>query len=379
MKVGLSTTMIQKGKGGIGQYVFALTKALIAERPDIKLHLFVLRDDIRFFDFADGKVEIVPVDEKHRSPIKNILFHQFTMPKEAKRLGLDLLHVPSYRRMIWSQSIPTVATIHDLAPFHVKGKYDIARMFYGKVVVKQIARRQQKIIAISQNTAADIEKFFGIPKKSQKLILNGLDHSRFNPGERSTAKALIAKRHDLRRPFFLYVSRLEHPAKNHVRLIEAFENFKRENDTRWQLVFGGGDWHGADIIYGRAAASEFTEDIKFLGFVDDDELPDLYRAAGAFVFPSLFEGFGLPPAEAMACGTPVISSLAGSLGEVVADAAAAIDPLKVGDITTKLTHIATSEETRQMLVAKGFENARRFDWAENAKAVAKVYEDVLGK
>lgn len=379
MKIGLSTTMIQKGKGGIGQYVFALTKALIAERPDIKLHLFVLRDDIRLFDFADGKVEIIPVDEKYRSPIKNILFHQFTVPKEAKRLGLDLLHVPSYRRMIWSQSVPTVATIHDLAPFHVKGKYDFARMFYGKVVVKLIARRQRKIIAISQNTAADIERFFGIPKKSQKLVLNGIDHSRFNVGEPATARALLAKTHGLLRPFFLYISRLEHPAKNHVRLIEAFENFKRENDNRWMLVFGGGDWHGADVIHARAAESEFSEDIKFLGFVGDDELPDLYRASRAFVYPSLFEGFGLPPVEAMACGTPVISSRAGSLDEVVGDAAATIDPLKVGDITMKLTHIATSQEARQALIDKGLENARRFDWAENARAVAKVYEEVLGR
>lgn len=379
MKIGLSTTMIQGGKGGIGQYVFALVKALLAERPDIKLHLFTLRDEIPLFDFAKGQVEIIPVEESVRSPIKNILFHQLTVPKEAKQHGLELLHVPSYRRMIWSQSIPTVATIHDLAPFHVKGKYDMARMFYGKVVVKQIARRQQRIIAISKNTARDIQQFFGIPIKSQKLILNGIDHSRFNPGDRATAKALLAKNHSLLRPFFLYISRLEHPAKNHVRLIEAFEDFKRENDSRWQLVFAGGDWHGAEVIHTRAAESEFSDDIRFLGFVDDDDVPDLYRAADVFVYPSLFEGFGLPPVEAMACGCPVVSSRAGSLDEVVSDAAATIDPLKVGDITTKLTHLATNAEARQALVEKGFENAQRFHWSTNAQQVAKVYEQVLGR
>jgi len=377
MKVGLSTTMIQGGKGGIGQYVFALVKALLAERPDIRLHLFTLRDDIPLFDFARGQVEIIPVDESHRSPIKNILFHQFTVPKQARRLGLDLLHVPSYRRMIWSQSVPTVATIHDLAPFHVKGKYDLARMFYGKVVVKRIARRQRRIIAISRHTARDIQQFFGIPIKSQKIILNGIDHDRFKPGDRAAARARIAERHDLRRPFFLYISRLEHPAKNHVRLIEAFEDFKRENDSDWQLVLAGGDWHGAEVIHARAAESDFRDDIRFLGFVADDELPDLYRAAEVFVYPSLFEGFGLPPVEAMACGCPVISSRAGSLDEVVGDAAATIDPLKTGDIATKLTHLATSEEARRLLIEKGLENARRFDWRANARQVARVYEEVL--
>lgn len=378
MKVGLSTTMIQGGKGGIGQYVFALVKAMLAERPDVKLHLFVLREDIPLFDFADGKVEIVPVEEKVRSPIKNILFHQFTLPKQAKRLGLDLIHVPSYRRMIWSQTIPTVATIHDLAPFHVKGKYDLARMFYGRVVVKLIARRQQKIIAISQNTAKDIQQFFGINRRDQKLILNGIDHRRFNAGDHEHARKWAAQAHGLTKPFFLYISRLEHPAKNHVRLIEAFENFRRENDIDWQLVLAGGDWHGAEVIHQAAAESEFADEIRFLGFVQDEELPDLYRAASVFVYPSLFEGFGLPPVEAMACGCPVISSRAGSLDEVVGDAAAAIDPAKVGEITTKLTHLANNPAARENLIAKGFENAQRFDWATNANAVARVYESVLG-
>jgi len=379
MNVGLSTTMIQGGRGGIGQYVFALVKAMLRERPDVRLHLFVLEEDVPLFEFAGDAVEIIPVAEAVRSPIKNILFHQRTVPAEAKRRGLDLLHVPSYRRMIWSQKIPTVATIHDLAPFHVAGKYDLARMFYGKVVVKLIARRQQRVIAISQNTARDIEQFFGIPRRSQKLILNGIDHERFNPGDPAAAQARVAADCGLNKPYFLYLSRLEHPAKNHVRLIEAFEQFKRENGSEWQLVFGGGDWHGAEVIHERIAGSDFAAEIKSLGFVADGLVPDLYRAAGALVYPSLFEGFGLPPAEAMACGCPVISSTAGSLGEVVADAAAIIDPEKVGDITTKLTHLATNEATRGQLAAKGLENAKRFDWGANARAVAKVYEDAVGE
>lgn len=377
MNVGLSTTMIQRGRGGIGQYVFALVKAMLRERPDVRLHLFVLEEDVPLFDFAGDAVEIIRVPEAVRSPIKNILFHQRTVPAEARRRGLQVVHVPSYRRMIWSQKVPTMATIHDLAPFHVAGKYDLARMFYGKVVVKLIARRQQRIIAISQNTAKDIEHFFGIPRKAQKLILNGIDHERFNPGDPAAARERVAAEHGLDKPFFLYISRLEHPAKNHLRLIEAFENFKRESASDWRLVFGGGDWHGAEVIHERIAQSPCAGDIRSLGFVADDLVPDLYRAAGAFVYPSLFEGFGLPPAEAMACGCPVISSTAGSLGEVVADAAALIDPEKTVDITTKLTHLATSLPAREQLIAKGLANARRFDWGANARAVAKVYEGLV--
>jgi glycosyltransferase involved in cell wall biosynthesis len=376
MKVGLSTTMIQRGKGGIGQYVFALTKALLQERPDIRLHLFVLEEDLPLFEFVNGRAEIITVSEKYRSAIRNILFHQWKIPGHARRLNLDVMHVPSYRRMIWRRPCAMVSTIHDLAPFHVKGKYDFARMFYGRVVVKRIAQRQDRIISISENTATDIERFFNIPVERQQRILNGISHERFNPGNRDTALAQVDRAHGLKNPYFLYISRLEHPAKNHVRLIEAFERFRAATGSNWELVFGGGDWHGAEVVNERIAASSCSDAIRSLGFVKDEELPDLYRAAGCFVFPSLFEGFGLPPAEAMACGCPVISSTRGSLGEVVGNAAEVIDPDDVSDIERKLTLMATDRTARNARIEAGLVNAKRFDWSANARAVADVYETV---
>ena len=249
----------------------------------------------------------------------------------------------------------------------MKGKYDLARMIYGRVIVKQLARRQDAIVSISTNTAQDIERFFGVPVSDQNVILNGLDHARFCPGE-------VAKPE---KPFFLYISRLEHPAKNHVRLIEAFNHFKAVTGSDWQLLLGGSDWHGAEVIHATAKASPFANDIRFLGFVPDSDLPNLYRSAGAMVYPSLFEGFGMPPVEAMACGCPVISSTAGSLAEVVGDAALKIDPQSVASIQQALTEIATNEETRRRLIQAGFINARRFDWDASATAVMQVYQQAI--
>ena len=362
MKIGITTTVIQRGKTGVAQYVFALTQALLAHAHEHEITLFVLAEDISLFAFVGDKIRLEVVDEKWRGAVKNILWHQLVLPRIAKKLKLDLLHVPSYRRMIWRKPCALLATIHDLAPFHVQGKYDPLRMFYGRVIVKYLARRQDGIIAISTNTAEDIERFFGIPVSKQNILLNGLDHTRFKP-----AKSGATPKVDwiLEHPYFLYVSRLEHPAKNHVRLVEAFNRFKAASGSPWLLALGGSDWHGAEVIHAAAKASPYANDIRFLGFVSDSALPDLYRGAGAFVYPSLFEGFGLPPVEAMASGCPVISSTRGSLDEVVADAALRIDPENIEEITAALTSLATDESARVGLISKGLENAKRFDWDKN--------------
>lgn len=374
MKVAISTSVIQRGKTGVAQYVLALTKALMPYADTVKFHILALAQDLPLFEFARGRMEIVPVDERWRPAVRNIWWHQQMLPRWLARQEIDVLHVPSYRRMVHSAHCHLVSTIHDLAPFHVKKKYDLARMIYGRVIVKHLARRQDGIIAVSTSTARDVEHYFGVPLEKQNVILNGIDHARFHPGDPNAAQALVEQRWQLQAPFFLYVSRLEHPAKNHTRLIEAFDHFKSTSGSPWQLVLAGSDWHGAEHIHAAARESRHARDIRFLGFVEDAALPSLYRAASAMVYPSLFEGFGLPPVEAMACGSPVISSKSGSLAEVVGKAARIIDPEDVGDIARALLEIAQDGEKRAALIAAGFENARRFSWDDNARHVMEVYE-----
>ncbi len=374
MRIGISTSVIQRGKSGVGQYVFALLRASLATSQQHKFVLFVLEEDLPLFAFAKDKAEIIPVPEKFRPPVKNILWHQMRLPKIARDLRLDVLHIPSYRRMLRSRPCPLVATIHDLAPFHVEGKYDWKRMFYGRVIARRLAQRQDRIIAISEYTAADIVKFFNLPKERITVIHNGVDHDRFHPGGREQAKAGVAQQFGLDRPFFLYVSRLEHPAKNHVRLIAAFEEFKAATKSDWQLAFGGGDWHGAEVIHNAIRTSPCSSDIRCLGFVPDAQLSDLYRTADVFVYPSLHEGFGLPPVEAMACGCPVISSTCGALGEIVGDAAAVVDPEDIESIATQLRLFAGNESLRNHARTIGLEHARKFDWNKSAAQTLKVYE-----
>lgn len=377
MKTGLSTCMIQRGKTGVAQYVFALLRALLPHATKHQFHLFVLEEDLPLFAFAKDAMRLVTVPESERPAVRNVLWHQRTLPGLARQLGLEVLHVPSYRRMLWPRPCPLVATIHDLAPFHVTGKYDWKRMLYGRVIVKRLARRQDRIMAVSENTARDLHTFFGLGRDRVTVVWNGIDHHRFQPGNPAAAKAEAAQRWQLDRPFFLYVSRLEHPAKNHVRLIEAFARFKAATQSNWLLALGGSDWHGAEAIHAAAKASPHRADIRFLGFVDDATLPLLYHATDVFVYPSLFEGFGFPPIEAMASGCPVISSTRGSLREVVADAARTVEPEDVGNMADALTALATQPAERERLRTAGFANARRFDWHRNATETLAIYEQAI--
>lgn len=375
MRIGLSTSVVQRGKTGVAQYVFGLIHAFLAS--GVERHtfvLFVLEADLPLFAFARDAMEIVPVDEKFRPPLRNIQWHQTQLPRLARALRLDVLHVPSYRRMLWPRPCALVATIHDLAPFRVAAKYDKLRMFYGRVVARVLAGRQHELIAVSATTAVDLRRYFRVPEARLNIVLNGIDHNRFYPGSRPAAKAWAAAKHRLHEPFFLYVARLEYPGKNHLRLIEAFDRFKAETSSRWQLALAGADWHGADEIHAARARARFGADIQCLGFVPDGDLPSLYRAASAFVYPSLHEGFGLPPIEAMACGCPAICSPRGALAEVVGDAAIIADPLDVGAWAQALARLGSDERERERWRAAGLRHAARFDWNIAARETMSVYE-----
>lgn len=380
MRIGISTTMIQRGHTGIGQYLFALLRAMAAGPERHHVRLFVLEEDLPLFRFVEPTMHVVPVAEAWRGPAQNIFWHQSVLPRLVRQMRLDVLHVPSYRRLVWAHPCATVATIHDLAPFRLPKKYDWKRMLYGKRIVPFLARRQDRIIAISNTTASDIRAFFKVPERRLHVVYNGVNHERFYPADAAASKASVAEKHGIRGPFFLYVARLEHPGKNHARLIAAFEKFKKSTGSPAQLVLAGSDWHGAEIIHALIRQSPFSRDIVRLGFVQDQDLPAFYRAAEAFAFPSLVEGFGMPVLEAMACGCPVICSADGALGEVSANAALGLrDPRNVDELAEHLTAVATDAGLCARLRARGLSRAREFDWKTTAEATLEVYRQAAAK
>lgn len=365
--------MIQRGKTGIAHYLFSLLAELKPYAEEHNFTLFVLEEDRPLFEFLDDSMDIVTVAEKHRPAVANIVWHQTELPHLAAALHLDAVHVPSYRRLLFRAPCAKIGTIHDLAPFHVRGKYDIARMLYGRYVVKRLARRQDAIIAVSQTTANDVTRFFGIPQNRIDVVHNGLNHARFQPKPQSGDDAVLTH-FRLDAPYFLYVARLEHPGKNHVRLIEAFNTFKSVTHSKHLLVLGGADWHGAEAIHQAAERSPFAADIRRVGYISDAQLPGLYRRAAAMVYPSLFEGFGMPPVEAMACNCPVICSDRGSLAEIASPAACIVDPENTNQMSDALRRITLEPHFGDTLRAAGLKHAAKFNWSRAAAATLAVYE-----
>ena len=268
-----------------------------------------------------------------------------------------------------------VATVHDLAAFSVEAKYDPARMLFNRKVIPAMIRRADHIITVSEYTKQDLVKYTGYPEEQISVIYSGINRDLFQPVPKPEAQERLQVLHGLDKPFFIYVSRLEHPGKNHIRLIEAFERFKLENDSSHQLVLAGADWTGAAKIKARAAESPVKSDIIFPGFVPIKSLPLLYSACDLMVFPSLFEGFGFPIIEALACGTPVICSNTSSMKEIARDIVPTFDPTHTDAIFQGLKTAASkgpNPETR----TQGMEYANTFDWRKTAKNVMEIYRSL---
>ena len=213
MRIAISTSVIQSGKSGVGQYVIALVKALLPFSEQHTIHLLALEEDMSLFNFAAGRMGITaikgipsanPVQQRAREAINDIAWHQFILPKWLRENEIDVLHVPCHRRMLYSAPSALVATIHDLGLFHVAPEYshDWARRAYARIMVRRLAARQQKIIVVSENTARDVERFYNISPERIHVIYNGVDQERFVPGDQAYSRVDTAVRWGTRSPVF---------------------------------------------------------------------------------------------------------------------------------------------------------------------------------
>jgi len=365
--------MIQGGRSGVGRYVISLSEHLV--KRGVELHVAGLDDDRSHFPWIENE-HWVRIPGAYRSGAKNLLWHQLFLPGIIRRNRYEVVHIPSYRRMLIRCQSPQVATIHDCAPFILADKYDALRGFFGRKVVPWIARRMNRVIAVSETAGKDIQHYLGVCEDRLSVIPNGIDHHRFLPPEPSAVAAFRAK-HQLERPYLIYIARFEHPAKNHVRLIEAFGRFRKQSGLYWELVLGGAPWHGKEAIDAAWQASPHQKAIRMVGFVDDDELSLWYGAAQALVFPSLMEGFGFPVIEAQACGTLAVASDATSLAEVNGPAAIRFDPQSIDSMTDALLKLGQLDDSeRQRRISQGIAWAARYRWEQVAEQCEAVYREV---
>ncbi len=372
MNAALSCFVLQGGRTGVSAYVVNLFEAMQAADHDSAYDVLIPEPDRDVVQVRGANVRKTVVPARWANPVAAIAWHNLVLPGRSRREGYDLVHIPSYRRLPYFKGTRILATVHDLATLHLDAKYDAARMFFNRRIVPTLIRRADRIITVSRYTRDDLVNLVGYPADRIHVIYSGINHKIYRPVPRDEARARLAEKHGLDRPFLVFVSRVEHPAKNHVRLIRAFERLGADAPDGLQLVFSGADWNGAAAVRAAAAASPKAKDIRFLGFAPLSDLPLLYSACEVAVYPSLFEGFGFPIVEALACGAPVVCSNTSSMGEIAGDCVPKFDPYREDEIAAAITAALRRGRTDD-LSARGRAYAAGFTWEGAAFATLDVY------
>jgi len=307
----------------------------------------------------------------HR-PLARMLWEQLCGPVCTRKL--DLLHSPVYVSPLLAPC-PTVVTIHDLSFIKLPGTFRAGNRSYLRLFTRLSAQKAEKVIVVSENTKRDAALLLGIPLERMVVIPNGVDAA----FRRVQDRALVAefrRRRGLPSKFLLYVGTIE-PRKNLTTLIRAFARLKERGNVDHALVIGGSKGWMYEPVLGLAQDLGLSREILFPGFLSPEELPLWYNAADVFAYPSLYEGFGLPPLEAMACGTPVIASNASALPEVVGVAGVLVDPLDIEAWVAAMEELLLNPALRRSLGDAGLQRARRFTWQHSAQMTAQLYREII--
>jgi glycosyltransferase involved in cell wall biosynthesis len=300
-----------------------------------------------------------------------------------KRLECDLVHIPNLFSIPRGLPCPYVMTVHDMLEHMSRAREQSG--FWRSLhfhLTKRVLGGAARIFAVSNFTKTEIEKLFGISPEKIEVVYNAIDE-RFLSGHATAAdRDLIARRYQVTYPFLLYAGRIS-PHKNVVRMIEAFSALKTEleRDAIYpdlKLIIIGDDLSGNPDLRRTVVRSGVQNDVRFLGFVPIEVLRIFYDEAKVFAFPSLYEGFGLPPLEAMAHGTPVVTSNVTSLPEVVGNAAVLVNPENVFEIMRALHRVLTDKGLRDRMKERGYQQAAKFSWEKSVRRILEVYRQIGG-
>ncbi|MGH9494200.1 MAG: glycosyltransferase family 4 protein [Candidatus Sulfotelmatobacter sp.] len=361
---------------GVGTYIRNVVRSL--GRLDHANHYFLIGPPAKVQEIGPlpPNFKTVPLLAPERS-IQG--FREFR--SALKRLDCDLVHIPNLFSVPRALPCPYVMTVHDMLEHMARARQQSG--FWGAwhlQMTKRVLRGAARIFAVSNFTKAEIERLFDIPSDRIEVVYNAIDerflHGHASPSDREQ----IAQRYQVTYPFLLYAGRVS-PHKNVVRMIEAFSALKAELEKDGlypdlKLIIIGDDLSGNPDLRRTVVRGGVQNDVRFLGFIPIEVLRIFYDEAKIFVFPSLYEGFGLPPLEAMAHGTPVVTSNVSSLPEVVGNAAVLVNPENVFEIMRALHRVLTDQALRDRMKERGYKQAAKFSWEISVRRVLDVYRQV---
>ncbi|MGA8274310.1 MAG: glycosyltransferase family 1 protein [Candidatus Sulfotelmatobacter sp.] len=362
---------------GVGTYIRNVVRTL--GRLDRETTYFLIGSPARIAEVGplQPNFHAVPLAEPERSLMGYREFRQV-----VKRLQCDLVHIPNLFSIPRALPCPYVMTVHDILEHlsRAREQTGIRRSMHFQLT-KRVLRGAARIFAVSNFTKLEIEKLFKIPSSRIEVVYNAIDERLLQGHALPADRELIVERYQVTYPFLLYAGRIS-PHKNVVRMIEAFSALKTELEKDHlfpdlKLIIIGDDVSGNPDLRRTVIRSGVQNDVRFLGFVPIEVLRTFYDEAKIFVFPSLYEGFGLPPLEAMAHGTPVVASNVSSLPEVVGNAAVLVHPENVFEIMRALHRVLVDQPLREKMKERSCRQATKFSWEKSVRRIMEVYREVL--
>ncbi len=307
-------------------------------------------------------------------PSARIVWEQGWLPWVLRRLNADVYHGLAFVGPVWGPNIPHVITVHDLSFVRYPETLPVWKARYLRWFTRTSVRKAARVIAVSESTRQDLLRWLALPPEKVVTVYNGVD-DRFRPLPRADVE-MWRERQQLPSSFFLFVGTLQ-PRKNLETLVRAYARWRSlTRGSPWPLLIGGAKGWYYERLFALVRELNLEDSVRFLGYVPTADLPYLYNAASVFIYPSLFEGFGLPVLEAMACGTPVIVADTSSLPEIVGDAGVRVPPLDVDAWADALADLYNDANRRRELGEWGQRRARMFSWERTAVHTLNVYKDV---
>jgi glycosyltransferase involved in cell wall biosynthesis len=368
MSLAVNASIVDPYVSGLGVYTIQLVKELEKIRHD----LFVYTSFPEAFQFISAKSKKIgfPLGPAYgkKAHLARLIWTQTVLPIRLLKDNISQIFTP-IPECVLSINIPQTVVVHDLIPLKFPKDYPYQHVYF-RWYVAPLLRKAKKIITVSEQTKADVIAELGVNTCRIHVVPGGCNHADFHPHIDSTA---IKLRYGLHR-YLLYVGNL-HPHKNLARLIQAFARFSSRVSHQLVLV-GKKDsrfYPSLEMLVGKLG---LNGRVVFLDYVKQDDLGGMYAGAEAFVFPSLYEGFGLPLVEAMACGTPVVSGNTGATAEVAGVAGILVDPRSVKDLAEALEYVLTTQGIRQDLQERGLRRAQQYRWDRTARQISGIIEGV---
>lgn len=374
MKVAIDVRTVLPNRSGVGNYVLHLIQNLTQVDPEPTYFFLAFKKNIPSLELLGlDKNPLLTVFSHENHPLGDFWEH-FILPVRLKKKKVDIFHGPASLIPFRKESYRVVVTIHDLVAFLFSETIPLKYGAYMRFLLRQAVKRANKIISVSYHTRQDLIDILKVPPE-KITVIHEAPSPIFHPHDKDQVRKILKERYGITKKFIYHLGNIE-PRKNLINLLEAFSRVCRELGSEYQLVVSGQKGWLVRSLNHFLKTYPVRDQVFFTGYVPVEDLPLFMNGAEIFVFPSLYEGFGLPVLEAMSCGTPVISSNRSSIPEIVGSAAVLIDPTDPAEIADRIVSLLRDDQERRRLSLLGIDQAARFSWIDVARKTLEVYRSV---